>query len=76
MTDYVHYLFTMVAEWLRHYATSCKVMGLRPDEVNDCFPIYLILSATLGPEVYSVSKENEYQKQNNNVSVEWSTDGA
>jgi hypothetical protein len=34
------------------------------------FPMYLILPATLGPGVYSVSKRNEYQKQRNNVSVE------
>jgi hypothetical protein len=26
-----------VALWLTHYATSWKVMGLRPDEVNEFF---------------------------------------
>jgi hypothetical protein len=26
-----------VAQWLRHYATSRKVTGSRPDEVNDFF---------------------------------------
>jgi hypothetical protein len=32
--------------------------------------IYLILLATLGPEVYSASNRKEYQKQKNNVSGE------
>jgi hypothetical protein len=42
-------------------------MGSIPDEVN--FYIYLILSAALGPGVYSASNRNEYQEQiNNNVS--------
>jgi hypothetical protein len=27
----------MVAQWLRHYATSRKVMGLRPNEVNEFY---------------------------------------
>jgi hypothetical protein len=31
---------------------------------------YLILSAALGPGVYSGSNRNEYQKQTNNVSGE------
>jgi hypothetical protein len=58
-----------VAQWLRHYATNRKVAGSIPDEVN--FLIYLILSATLGPGVYSASNRNEYQKhKNNNVSGE------
>jgi hypothetical protein len=34
-----------------------------PDEA--IFFIYLILPATLGPEVYSASKRNEYQNQKN-----------
>jgi hypothetical protein len=34
------------------------------------FSLYLILSAALGPGVYSASKRNEYQKQQNNVSGE------
>jgi hypothetical protein len=29
--------------------------------------IYLILPAALGPEVYSASSRNEYQKQKSNV---------
>jgi hypothetical protein len=41
-------------------------MGSLTDEVN--FSIYLILSAALGPGVYSVSNRNEYPKQKNNVS--------
>jgi hypothetical protein len=56
--------------WLRHYATSWKVAGLRPDEVNEFFSIYLILTATLGPGAHSASYRNEYQKQNNIVSGE------
>jgi hypothetical protein len=36
------------------------------------FSIYLILPASLGPEVHSASKRNEYQKQENNVSGEQS----
>jgi hypothetical protein len=32
-----------------------------PDEV--IFLIYLIVSAALGPEVYSASNRNEYQEQ-------------
>jgi hypothetical protein len=34
------------------------------------FSIYIILPAALGPEVYSASNENEFQKQKNNVSGE------
>jgi hypothetical protein len=34
------------------------------------FLIYLILPAALGPEVYSDSNRNEYQKQKYNVSGE------
>jgi hypothetical protein len=41
--------------------------GLRPDEVNAFFLIYLILPAALGPGVYSASNKNEYQKQKNVV---------
>jgi hypothetical protein len=32
-----------------------------------------MLPAPLGPGVYSASNKNEYQKQNNNVSGEYST---
>jgi hypothetical protein len=59
-----------VAQWLRHYATSRKVACYRSDEVNEFFPIYLILPAVLGHGVYSASNRNEYQKQKNNVSGE------
>jgi hypothetical protein len=52
---------------LRHCATNQKVAGLRPDEVNEFFSIYLILLATLDPEVCSSSNRNEYQKRRNNV---------
>jgi hypothetical protein len=34
------------------------------------FSVYLILTAALGPGVYSVCNRNEYQKQKNDVSVE------
>jgi hypothetical protein len=47
--------------WLKYYATSWKVMGLSPDEV-DFFSIYLILPGTLWPAVNSVSNRNEYQE--------------
>jgi hypothetical protein len=50
------------------YATSRKVAGSKPDEVNVCSSIYLILSAALGPGVYSASNRNVYQKHINNVS--------
>jgi hypothetical protein len=33
---------------------------VRPYEVNELFPIYLILLAALGPGVYSASNRNEY----------------
>jgi hypothetical protein len=60
----------------RHYATSRKVAGSRPCEVNAFFSIYLISPAVLGPEVYSASNRNKYQKQKNNVFGEWSAAGA
>jgi hypothetical protein len=50
-----------------HYATSRKVAGSRPNEVNDFFEIYLILPAALGPGVSSASNKNEYQRQKINV---------
>jgi hypothetical protein len=52
---------------LRHYATSRKVMGSIPHEVNEFFSISLILLTTLGPGAYSASNRNEYQKQKDNV---------
>jgi hypothetical protein len=42
-------------QWLRHYATSRKVMGSTPDEVFGFLSLYLILPAALGPGVYSAS---------------------
>jgi hypothetical protein len=66
---------TFIHWWLRHNATSWKVTGSRPYEVI-LFLIYLILLATLDPEVHSVSNKNEYQKQENNVSGEQSEAGA
>jgi hypothetical protein len=55
---------------VKAYATSRKAAGLRPDKMNVFFSIYLILSVTLGPAVYSASNRNKYQKQKNNFSVE------
>jgi hypothetical protein len=49
---------------------SRKVAVSRPNEVNECFQFTLTLPAILGPGVYSASNRNEYQKHNNNVSVE------
>jgi hypothetical protein len=60
----------VVTYWLRHYARSWKVTGLRTNEVNEVFLIYLTLPAALGAGVYSASNRNEYQKQKNNVSGE------
>jgi hypothetical protein len=37
---------------------------------NLIFSIYLILTAALGPGVYSASNRNEYQNNKNNVSEE------
>jgi hypothetical protein len=54
---------------LRHYATSRKVAGSRPDD-ELYFSNYLTLPSALGPGVYSASNRNEYQKQKNNVSGE------
>jgi hypothetical protein len=65
----------MIVQWLRHYATSWKVAGLRPDDLNKFFSVHLILLATLSPGVYSASKRNEYQKQKSNVSGEQSMSG-
>jgi hypothetical protein len=63
----VYTLDVAVAEWLRNYATSQKVTGSIPDEVNEFFSIHIVLLATLGAGVYSASNRNEYQKQKNNV---------
>jgi hypothetical protein len=46
-------------------AVCYKPEGSRPDEINEFVIIYLILPATLGSGVYSVSNRNEYQKQKN-----------
>jgi hypothetical protein len=40
------------------------------------FLIYLVLPDALGPVVYSASNKNEYKKQKDNVSEEWSSAGA
>jgi hypothetical protein len=40
------------------------------------FSIYLILPAALGLGVYSASNRNDYHKQKNNISEEWSEAGA
>jgi hypothetical protein len=51
----------VVAVWLRHYAMSKKVAGLRPKLT---FSIYLSLPAAQGPG----QPLTEYQKQKNKVS--------
>jgi hypothetical protein len=50
---------------------SVVVEALRYKPVGD-----VILPAALGPGVYLVCSRNEYQKQENNVSGEWSAAGA
>jgi hypothetical protein len=55
---------------LRHYATSRKVAGLRPNEIKEFFSIYLIILAALSPGIYLASNRNEYQKHINNISQE------
>jgi hypothetical protein len=53
-----------VPQWLRHKATSRKVAGSRPDELNYfVFKFTKILSPALGPAVHSASNRNEYQEQ-------------
>jgi hypothetical protein len=47
---------------LRHYATSWKVAGSRPDEVIS-FSIYLILPVALGPGIHLASNRNKYQNR-------------
>jgi hypothetical protein len=44
-------------------ALGRKVVGSRPNKVNEFPSIYLIFPASLGPGVYSATKRNEYQKQ-------------
>jgi hypothetical protein len=39
---------TRSRNWLKHYVTSRKVAGSRPDEVNEFFLIYVILPAAPG----------------------------
>jgi hypothetical protein len=48
---------------MRPYVTSWKVAVSRPEELIEFFSIYLILPALLGPEIYSPSNRNEYEKQ-------------
>jgi hypothetical protein len=69
-------MWARVAQWLRHYATSRKVEGSRPDEVNEFVSIYLILPAGLGPGVFLASNRNVYQKQEKNVSWGYSAASA
>jgi hypothetical protein len=55
-------------------ALCYKLEGSIPNEAN--FSIYLILATALGPGVHSASNRNEHQKQENNISGEYSTAGA
>jgi hypothetical protein len=59
-----------VAKWLRHYATSRKVAGLRCDEVNTFFFNLPNLPTALDNGVYSASNRNVYQKWKNYISGE------
>jgi hypothetical protein len=59
-----------------HYATIKKVAGSRPVEMNEFFKIYLILPTALGTGVHSASNRNDYQKQANNNSGEYSVAGS
>jgi hypothetical protein len=43
-------------------ATSRKVAGSSPDEVDFFFQFYLILPAAYGPGIESASNRNEYQE--------------
>jgi hypothetical protein len=47
-----------------------SVAGSRPDEMQDFFPIYIIVPAALGSGLNSASNRDEYQKQRNTVSGE------
>jgi hypothetical protein len=40
---------------------SLKIVGSRPDEVNEFFSIYVIPPVELGPGIYSASKRSEYR---------------
>jgi hypothetical protein len=51
-------------------------VGSISDEVIELLSIQLILPAALGSGVYSASNINEYQKEENNVSGEYSAAGA
>jgi hypothetical protein len=44
-------------------AISRRVVGSRPDEVNEFFSIYLILLAALVPGIHSAADGNEYQTE-------------
>jgi hypothetical protein len=46
----------------------CRVNSYKANFRWMIISIYLLLSAVLGPGVYSASNRNEYQKQKNNVS--------
>jgi hypothetical protein len=52
-----------------------KIVGSRPDEINEYFSIDLVLPAVIGLRIYSVSSRNEYQKRKNTVSGEYSATG-
>jgi hypothetical protein len=52
------------------YKQEGRGLETRQGELILFFLIYVILSAPLGPDVYWASNRNEYQKQENNVSVE------
>jgi hypothetical protein len=57
----IFYIFN--SSWLRHYATSRKVVDSSSDDIFDFLPICPILPTLLGPETDSASNRNQYQKK-------------
>jgi hypothetical protein len=49
----------------RHYAASRKVVGWRPDEVNEFFQFNSISVPWDYPGIYSAPHGNEYKEQKN-----------
>jgi hypothetical protein len=54
---------------------NTKYVGFETRRGELIFSIYLILPAAIRPGVSSASNRNEYQKQKNNVSGEYSATG-
>jgi hypothetical protein len=65
-----HHWGHAVALWLRHYATSRKVVGWSPDKV-DVFNLSNPSSHTNGPGVDSASNRNQHQESSWGVTGSW-----